>query len=93
MMRNDPIDDKLSLFRQQAVIIAGKKETAAEALKEAKDELQQCQQELQEKREAAKNVGSEQILKGDDVRFSALLRLKVLDENRVVEILERNLIY
>ncbi|PIK37901.1 putative intraflagellar transport protein [Apostichopus japonicus] len=68
MMRNDPIDDKLSLFRQQAVIIAGKKETAAEALKEAKDELQQCQQELQEKREAAKNVGSEQILKGDDFK-------------------------
>lgn len=67
MMRNDPIDDKLSLFRQQAVIIAGKKETAAEAFKEAKDELQQVQQELQEKQAAAKDLGSEEVLKGDDV--------------------------
>ncbi len=67
MMRNDPVDDKFALFRQQASIIARKKEAAAETLSDAKDELQQCQQELGEKREAAKGLEGDEVLKGDEV--------------------------
>ncbi|XP_070538822.1 intraflagellar transport protein 81 homolog [Ptychodera flava] len=68
MMRNDPIDDKLSLFRQQASIIARKKEAAAEVLSETKEELQACQREVREKREQAKSVQGEEVLKGDDFK-------------------------
>ncbi|XP_077987747.1 intraflagellar transport protein 81 homolog [Glandiceps talaboti] len=68
MMRNDPIDDKLSLFRQQASIIARKKEVAAEGLSEHKEELQGCQREVREKREQAKSVQGEEVLKGDDFK-------------------------
>ncbi|XP_002742265.1 intraflagellar transport protein 81 homolog [Saccoglossus kowalevskii] len=68
MMRNDPIDDKLSLFRQQASIIARKKEAAAESLSENKETLQSCLQEVREKREQAKSIQGEEVLKGDDFK-------------------------
>ena len=67
MMRNDPVDDKFALFRQQASIIARKKEAAAETLGDLKDELGQCQQELAEKREATKGLDGGEVLKGDEV--------------------------
>ncbi len=67
MMRNDPIDDKMSLFRQQASIISRKKEAAAENLHDAKDELASCRQEAAEKREGVKGVQGEEVLKGDEV--------------------------
>ncbi|XP_033126976.1 intraflagellar transport protein 81 homolog [Anneissia japonica] len=68
MMRNDPLDDKVSLFRQQASIIARKKEAAAESLKEAKDEVMSLQQEIQEKRETVKGLQGEEVLKGDEFK-------------------------
>ncbi|XP_071798485.1 intraflagellar transport protein 81 homolog [Asterias amurensis] len=68
MMRNDPIDDKMSLFRQQASIISRKKEAAAENLRESKDELAACRQEAAEKREGVKGVQGEEVLKGDEFK-------------------------
>lgn len=68
MMRNDPVDDKFALFRQQASIIARKKEAAAETLGDLKDELGQCQQELTEKREATKGLDGGEVLKGDEFK-------------------------
>ena len=74
MMRNDPVDDKFALFRQQASIIARKKEAAAESLSDAKDELQQCQAELNEKRDAAAGLEGE-VLKGDEVCILGLAKI------------------
>ena len=68
MLAGDPTDDKQSLFRQQATIISRKKESAAEALREARDELQKMTVEIQEKREAASQGDGEEVLKGDEVR-------------------------
>ena len=73
MMRNNPTDDKLSLFRQQASIIARKKEGAADTLHEAKEELSQAKQELSEKRDMAKNLEGEEVLKGDEVWVALIL--------------------
>ena len=67
MLAGDPTDDKQSLFRQQATIIARKKESAAEALREARDELHRMEGEIKEKREAANQGDGEEVLKGDEV--------------------------
>ncbi|XP_071499018.1 intraflagellar transport protein 81 homolog [Diadema antillarum] len=80
MMHSNPTDDKLSLFRQQASIIARKKAGAADALREAKEELLQARQELADKREAAKNLEGEEVLKGDEFkRYVNKLRGKSTD--------------
>jgi len=68
MVRNDPIDDKLSLFRQQASIIARKKEAAGEKLHDAMDELQSLESEVAKKREVIKEADGEEILKGDEFK-------------------------
>lgn len=44
---NNPTDDKLAPFRQQAAIIARKKETTAEQLTELKNKLSAAEEELQ----------------------------------------------
>ncbi|CAB3988944.1 intraflagellar transport 81 homolog, partial [Paramuricea clavata] len=77
MVRNDPIDDKLSLFRQQASIIVGKKETAAEELREVMDELSTKEGELQSKREALQQSEGSEVIKGDEFkRYVNKLRSK-----------------
>uniref|UniRef100_A0A673MDU7 Intraflagellar transport protein 81 homolog n=1 Tax=Sinocyclocheilus rhinocerous TaxID=307959 RepID=A0A673MDU7_9TELE len=58
MMRNDPMDDKLSLFRQQAAIIVHKKEAKVEELQEAREELAAVERELNMKTE---------LIRGDEV--------------------------
>ena len=68
MLAGDPTDDKQSLFRQQATIISRKKESAAEALREARDDLQRMEMEINDKREAATQGDGEEVLKGDEVR-------------------------
>ncbi|KXJ17310.1 intraflagellar transport protein 81 homolog [Exaiptasia diaphana] len=68
MVRNDPIDDKLSLFRQQASIIARKKESSAEKLKEAMDECSSTETELQKKRDLLKDSEGAEVLKGDEFK-------------------------
>ncbi|XP_015780913.1 PREDICTED: intraflagellar transport protein 81 homolog [Acropora digitifera] len=68
MVRNDPIDDKLSLFRQQASIIGRKKETVAEKLQEAMDELSNAESEFQKKKELLKDSEGSEVLKGDEFK-------------------------
>jgi len=46
---NNPADDKLALFRQQAAIIARKKEATAEQLTELRNKLSTVEEELQVK--------------------------------------------
>ena len=70
MMSGDPTDDKLSLFRQQAAIIARKKEVAAENLKEARDDHAKTEAEMLEKKQLLKDADGGEVLKGDEVRFS-----------------------
>lgn len=68
MVRNDPIDDKLSLFRQQASIIGRKKEAVAEKLQEAMDELSNAESDLQKKKELLKESEGSEVLKGDEFK-------------------------
>lgn len=68
MASSEPVNDKLSLFRQQAAMIARKKETAAEQLNEVRTELAQLEEELQEKREQTKGFDGEEVLKGDEFK-------------------------
>ncbi|KAK3730167.1 hypothetical protein QZH41_016003 [Actinostola sp. cb2023] len=68
MVRNDPIDDKLSLFRQQASIIARKKDAAAEKLKEAMDESVNGESELQRKKDLLRDSEGAEVLKGDEFK-------------------------
>ena len=68
MVRNDPIDDKLSVFRQQAAVIGNKKNSAAETLQEAMDEFQTTETELKERRNQLKDTEDVQILKGDEFK-------------------------
>lgn len=68
MVRNDPIDDKLSLFRQQASIIGRKKEAVAEKLQEAMDELSNAESEFQKKKELLKDSEGSEVLKGDEFK-------------------------
>ncbi|XP_028405978.1 intraflagellar transport protein 81 homolog isoform X1 [Dendronephthya gigantea] len=77
MVRNDPIDDKLSLFRQQASIIVGKKDAAAEELREVMEELNAKEGDLQSKREALKQSEGSEVIKGDEFkRYVNKLRSK-----------------
>ncbi|XP_074658114.1 intraflagellar transport protein 81 homolog [Tubulanus polymorphus] len=77
MRSNDPIDDKLSLFRQQAAIIARKKEVAAENLREAREEMVKAELELEEKQTVLKESDGGEVLKGDEFkRYVNKLRSK-----------------
>lgn len=69
MMSNDPIDDKLSLFRQQAAIISRRKLTAAEQLNESRSELSLLQEEIEEKKSQTKGLDGEEVLKGDEFKL------------------------
>ena len=55
-------------FDLQAAIIARKKEAAAEALQEAREEMSHVEQETNEKRQQAQQHDGEEVLKGEDVR-------------------------
>ncbi|XP_067669483.1 intraflagellar transport protein 81 homolog isoform X1 [Haliotis asinina] len=77
MMSNEPTDDKLSLFRQQAGIIAHKKEAAAERLREMREEYNHVMQEAEQKRELVKDAEGGEVLKGEDFkRYVNKLRSK-----------------
>ena len=49
MPGNDPVQDQLTLFRQQAAIVSRKKQAEAESYKEALDELSNTESELKER--------------------------------------------
>uniref|UniRef100_A0A4W5N6P0 Intraflagellar transport protein 81 homolog n=1 Tax=Hucho hucho TaxID=62062 RepID=A0A4W5N6P0_9TELE len=77
MMRNDPMDDKLSLFRQQASIITRKKEAKAEELQEAREELAALDRELNQKNSQARDQDGDEVIRGDELkRFVGKLRSK-----------------
>uniref|UniRef100_A0AAY4CPZ2 Intraflagellar transport protein 81 homolog n=1 Tax=Denticeps clupeoides TaxID=299321 RepID=A0AAY4CPZ2_9TELE len=77
MMRNDPIDDKLSLFRQQASIIARKKEAKAEELQEAREEMAALERELNAKNSQARDQDGAELIRGDEFkRYVAKMRSK-----------------
>ncbi|OCU02076.1 intraflagellar transport protein 81 homolog isoform X1 [Xenopus laevis] len=76
-MRNDPMDDKLSLFRQQAAIIARKKETKAEELQEAKEEIANIEREIAQKSTQARDIDGSEVLRGDEFKhYVSKLRFK-----------------
>ncbi|KAM4707425.1 intraflagellar transport protein 81 homolog [Discoglossus pictus] len=76
-MRNDPIDDKLSLFRQQAAIIARKKENKAEELQEAKEEIANLEKEISQKSNQSRDLDGSEVLRGDEFkRYVSKLRGK-----------------
>ena len=73
--RNDPEYDKLVLFRQQASIIARKKEAAAENYQQLLDEVAVVEKELQSKRDELKESGGGLVLREDEFkRYVAKLR-------------------
>ncbi|KAM4576996.1 intraflagellar transport protein 81 homolog [Odontesthes bonariensis] len=68
MMRNDPIDDKLTLYRQQASIIIRKKESKAEELQEAREELAASEQELKQRSSQTQSAHGEEVIRGDELK-------------------------
>ncbi|XP_064404190.1 intraflagellar transport protein 81 homolog [Halichondria panicea] len=73
---SDPVQDKLALFRQQASIIARKKEAAAESYKSVMDELAALESELQSKREQLNKFDGGEILREEEFkRYLARLRV------------------
>ncbi|XP_072443595.1 intraflagellar transport protein 81 homolog isoform X2 [Chiloscyllium punctatum] len=74
MMRNDPMDDKLFLFRQQASIISRKKEAKAEELQEGREELSNLEKELAQKTNQARDFDGTEVLKGDESGYCVTWR-------------------
>ncbi|XP_037537184.1 intraflagellar transport protein 81 homolog isoform X2 [Nematolebias whitei] len=68
MMRNDPIDDKLTLYRQQASIIFRKKESKAEELQEAREELAAAERELKQRTSQTQGLYGEEVIRGDELK-------------------------
>ncbi|KAA8578912.1 hypothetical protein FQN60_017515 [Etheostoma spectabile] len=71
MMRSDPMDDKLTLYRQQASIIIRRKESKAEELQEAREKLAAVKRGLRQRSSQASSDG------GEDIRGDELKRLVV----------------
>ncbi|XP_074153760.1 intraflagellar transport protein 81 homolog isoform X1 [Sminthopsis crassicaudata] len=77
MMRNEPIEGKLSLYRQQASIISRKKEAKAEELQEAKEKLSNLEREVSMKATQTREFDGTEVLKGDEFkRYVSKLRSK-----------------
>ncbi|KAL3976278.1 mucolipin 2 [Sarotherodon galilaeus] len=77
MMRYDPMDDKLSLYRQQASIIARRKESKAEELQEAREELAAAEREMRQRTNQTQGSDGEEVIRGDEMkRLVAKLRSK-----------------
>lgn len=70
-------NDTLGPFRQQASMVARKKEQAAESLDQASTELREIEAQLLEKQAKLQNTVGEMILRGDDLKqFVNTLRAK-----------------
>ncbi|KAL7884708.1 hypothetical protein AOLI_G00074780 [Acnodon oligacanthus] len=75
--RSDPMDDNLALYRQQASIIARKKEAKAEELQGAREELAGLTRELSAKSNQARGQGGVEIIRADEFkRYVAKMRGK-----------------
>uniref|UniRef100_A0A5G2R5B3 Intraflagellar transport protein 81 homolog n=1 Tax=Sus scrofa TaxID=9823 RepID=A0A5G2R5B3_PIG len=73
MIRNEPIEGRLSLYRQQASIISHKKEAKAEELQEAKEKLANLEREVSVKTNQTREFDGTEVLKGDE-RTEELLK-------------------
>uniref|UniRef100_A0A3Q3STC8 Intraflagellar transport protein 81 homolog n=1 Tax=Mastacembelus armatus TaxID=205130 RepID=A0A3Q3STC8_9TELE len=77
MMRNDPMDDKLTLYRQQASIIIRRKESKAEELQEAREELAAAERVLKQRNSQTQGSDGEEVIRSDELkRLVAKLRTK-----------------
>ncbi|KAJ3604378.1 hypothetical protein NHX12_029119 [Muraenolepis orangiensis] len=78
LMRSDPTDNKLTLFRQQASIIVRKKEAKAEELQRAREELAAAERELAQRSSSqGRGDDQEEVVRGDELkRLVAKLRGK-----------------
>ncbi|KAK3094389.1 hypothetical protein FSP39_001105 [Pinctada imbricata] len=77
MRTGDPTDDKSSLFKQQAAIISHKKEAALTTFREIRETYNRMQQDIEQKRDMAKEAGGGEVLKGEDFkRYVNKLRSK-----------------
>jgi len=65
MVSNNPGDDKLALFRQQAAIISRKKESKSDELRDAEDELKSAEADLAEKKATSSKTGTKALPKGE----------------------------
>ncbi|XP_040897999.1 intraflagellar transport protein 81 homolog isoform X2 [Toxotes jaculatrix] len=68
MMRNDPMDDKVTLYRQQASIVIRRKESKAQELQEAREELAAAEKELRQRTSHAQASEGEEIVRGDELK-------------------------
>ncbi|XP_017322345.1 intraflagellar transport protein 81 homolog [Ictalurus punctatus] len=76
MARTDPMDDNLTLYRQQASIIARKKEAKAEELQESREEITSITRELNAKSQAVGQGGVEIIRSDEFKKYVAKMRGK-----------------
>ncbi|VDN26599.1 unnamed protein product [Dibothriocephalus latus] len=70
MVAADPLEDKVSLFRQQANIAANRKESTASALAEAREKLVTAQQQLEAARAKLAKVVDESRNETTDDSFT-----------------------
>ncbi|XP_054466972.1 intraflagellar transport protein 81 homolog [Anoplopoma fimbria] len=68
MMRNDPMDDKLTLYRQQASIIIRRKESKAEELQEAREELAAAERDVRQRSSQAQASDGGEVIRGDELK-------------------------
>lgn len=64
----NPAEDKLAPFRQQAAIIARKKESTAEQLAEMRARVAALDEELQEKQSQLQSVSGDAVLRGEEFK-------------------------
>ncbi|KAI4899499.1 hypothetical protein NFI96_011496 [Prochilodus magdalenae] len=77
VVRSDPMEDNLTLYRQQASIITRKKEAKAEELQEAREELAGVTRELSAKSNQVRGQGGVEIIRVDEFkRYVAKMRGK-----------------
>lgn len=75
MSKADPVDDKLSMFRKQAMMISRKKDALAEELKEHTNEWTSSEASLKDKKEQMKRMGASEVLRGEEFRqYTMMLR-------------------
>ncbi|KAK3909016.1 Intraflagellar transport protein 81-like protein [Frankliniella fusca] len=71
----NPAEDKLAPFRQQAAIIARKKDSTAEQLAEMRSRVAALEEELQEKQSQLQAVAGDAVLRGEEFkRYVSKLR-------------------
>lgn len=77
LAEQSPGEDKNAPFRQQAAIIARKKEAKAEQFGELRSQLSLVEEELAAKQKQLQEVAGEAVLRGDDLKkYVAKLRGK-----------------